>query len=252
MTDLLIKERIIASFNKACHTYDRFCSVQIEIATDAVFMLKKYRSSFRTVAELACGTGESTKILLNQIDYQACYASDMAEELLVKAKNKLSCFNCCDISKQDFYSVKFPESCDLIFCNMGLQWSTHMLETLKHWRSLVNHRGYVLFSVPLADNFPEIKSAYKPVFDKSDNIQNKLTLSDWEMIEVKYKTIELIFLSPIEVLRYLKATGVNYNKRVANKPMVSLSPTLKNIFYNKNNNKLTFEIGIYLARARHA
>src|SRR3990167_1493861 len=124
------KLNIRSNFNKAAATYDQYCKIQNEICDYSIEMLLHHDRHFDYIADIACGTGESTKKLIQTVRYNQCVAIDFSENLLIQAKKKLNnnaiTFICSDF---DFPIFKKPFF-DLIFCNMGLQWSFGFYKTI--------------------------------------------------------------------------------------------------------------------------
>lgn len=64
-----IKERIKRSFNRAVNTYDQHCFIQNKVSDIALDRLVSYQGNFSRIADFACGTGESTKRLVDRVNY---------------------------------------------------------------------------------------------------------------------------------------------------------------------------------------
>ena len=124
-----LKQKIQLSFNRSYETHDRYCAIQNKICEQSIKLLLKFSNQFEKISDFACGTGESTKRLINNVRYDTCYAIDFAETLLNVAKTKFRS-NVKPILC-DFDELIFDEKyLDLVFCNMGLQWSLNLTSTL--------------------------------------------------------------------------------------------------------------------------
>ncbi|OGV26051.1 MAG: hypothetical protein A3F18_08800 [Legionellales bacterium RIFCSPHIGHO2_12_FULL_37_14] len=244
-----IKNKIRTKFNRAAKTYDLHCIIQNAICQRSIQLLLSHQNSFKHVADFACGTGESTLYLQQHINFKKCYAVDFAEQLLTVAQNKVTNINHIDWIHSDFeHPLHVPHKLDLIFCNMGLQWSNDFSTTLCLWQQYLDKNGLLLFSIPIAGNFPEIKKNCKPTLLDHQQIINWLSENHWQHVTNEVDFFEKEFKSPIEALKSLKATGANYCKNNIRQAS-GLSPiNLNEIFLCLNNHKLTYKIGIYLVR----
>src|SRR3989338_7278623 len=141
------KIKIKYNFNKACKTYDNHCDVQNKICEKTIQLLLNHKNYFEITGDFACGSGESTKQLINYIQYKKCYGIDFSENLLNNAKNKLSGI---EFILSDFDDIIFEdESLDLIFSNMGLQWSIDLQKTFSVLTRYLKKDGLIVFSLPI-------------------------------------------------------------------------------------------------------
>ena len=244
-----IKNRARNQFNRAALTYDLSCSVQNTVCLQAIQVLLNHQKVFDNIADFGCGTGESTNGLMKHLKCKRCYAVDFAEKLLTVARNKLSYIDKIEWIHCDFdQPIKISKPLDLIFCNMGLQWSSDVVKTLHLWQGYLKYQGLLLFSVPMAGNFPELKETIKPDFLTDREMTDALESNGLNLIEKKFERIEVQFTNQFGSLKALKATGTNYNKTNTS-PTQGLKPLKPDhIFINSNVSQLTYEIGIYLVR----
>lgn len=244
-----VKNRVRSQFNRAALTYDLSCSVQDAICLQAIQILLKHQNVFDNIADFGCGTGQSTNGLLRYLDCKHCYAVDFAEQLLAVARNKFSYIDKIGWIYCDFdQPIKFAKPLDLIFCNMGLQWSSDVVKTLHLWQRYLKHQGLLLFSVPMAGNFPELKENIKPDFLTDREMTDALESNGLYLIAKKFERIEVQFTNQLSALKALKATGTNYNKTTTSPKHGLKSLKTDHFFINSNVSQLTYEIGIYLSR----
>lgn len=246
----LMKEEIRSNFDKACNTYDTHCDIQNIICEHSIDLLLKYNRNFYSIADFACGTGESTLKLINSVHYHTCYGVDFSEKLLDVAKSKLP--NHVRFFLADFdHQIILGDQLDLIFCNMGLQWSFDLLNTLKLFYQYLYKNGLIIFSMPIYPNFPEIHEQYKLKAHAHADIIKNLNLVNLKLINYKQANITEKFNSPIEALKSLKYTGVNCGNVFKNFNQKGLSKRfINNIFTENNLVSLTYNIGIYLAKKK--
>lgn len=84
------KIKIKYNFNHACKTYDKHCNVQNKICEKTIQLLLNHKNYFENIGDFACGTGESTKQLVKNIQYKKCFGIDFSENLLNNARNAYS------------------------------------------------------------------------------------------------------------------------------------------------------------------
>ncbi len=203
-----LKMKIRRHFDKADKTYDDYCLVQNDACICLLEMLKSYAGQFEVIADFACGTGESTLKLIETICYQRCYAVDFSANLLRIARKKLPDSVSFILSDFDI-SVFKRSSLDLVFCNMGLQWSADFQKTLALFRSYLRPQGYLVFSMPVYGNFPEMKNEFKYPLPAYDQVIQFLKNSHFKVLQsCVYQQAEL-FESYSEALNSLQKIGSN-------------------------------------------
>jgi malonyl-CoA O-methyltransferase len=244
-----IKEKIKRGFNKAVKTYDQHCSVQNQVSDVALNMLVNHQINFSHIADLACGTGESTKRLINSVHYRKCSAIDFAESALLLAKDKLSGDENIEFVLGDFDETLFPHAClDLIFCNMGLQWSKDLYSSFSLLKHYLLPEGVMLFSIPITGNFPEIKGEHKLRLPSDAEVIEIIQEEKLSVIENEIHSVCVEFNSQFEILKSLKCVGANYNKSDAISNSGLLGVKTQDVFSDQDSKSLTYNIGIYLVK----
>lgn len=244
-----IKRKVRHQFNRAALTYDFSCSVQHAICLQAMQLLTNYQRVFNSIADFGCGTGESTDFLIKKLAFTHCYAIDFAEQLILVAKSKLAHINNIEWVHSDFeLPITFNQPLDLIVCNMALHWSSDVLNTLRLWQTYLIQQGLLLFSVPMAGNFPELKASIKPNFLTDQEMTECLKSTGLSLVAKNFSRFGIKFANQFDALKALKATGANCNK-ITNVGANGLKPLkTEHIFINSTINQLTYELGIYLVR----
>ncbi len=243
-----LKSRIRKNFNNSLNTYDSSCFIQDMISSECIKKLLEYNHTFDTVGDFACGTGQSTSILLNNIKYSKCFAIDFSEKLLAFAKAKLDknniAFILSDIDESIFKNSFF----DLIFCNMGLQWCPNLSHTLKLLNYYTKRNGLLLFSIPSKNNFPELKNYYKNSMYTHENIVYKLLVSRFKIKYYNTLSYTKIFKNTYEAIKSIKLTGANSLSNNVQSPAGLSKSYCNNFFHNPIKPSLTYNIKIYVAQ----
>ena len=116
------------------------------------------RIQTKIIADFACGTGISTKAVVDSFPYQNLYAIVFCEKLLMQTKSKLKESNVKFILADFETNVFFWNPLDLIFCNMGFQWALDLKKTFLRLFSQLKVFGVLAFSVPLLGTFCELRN----------------------------------------------------------------------------------------------
>ncbi len=244
----LLKNKIRLSFNRAYNTYDNCCMLQSSICEKLIIQLKQYISNASSIVDLGCGTGNSTKLLIDNFAHKKIYAVDIADKLLAKAKYKLAQYE-VNILLADFERILFKShSIKLAFSNMSLQWSINFIKTLETlYRQLVDD-GILAFSMPMNDTFFELKDNYRNTFYTPAEISSMLVNSGFKIIFFSDQFYKLPFELPGIALRSIKMVGANclfsknFNNGLASKTK------LNKIFKNEDNYSLTYHIGFFIVK----
>lgn len=239
------KKRIKGCFNKAWNTYDRHCCVQKKACKKAIEVLMRHGLHYKTIADFACGTGISTQYIVNNLAFETLYAIDFSENLLEVARRK-SCDKSVKYLLADFDDRLFPEEyLDLIFCNMGLQWSLNLSKTLDILSSYLNNSGLLVFTLPVLnvfDGYAKLNNnfAYDP-----NNIGKLLEQCQFQLITYHQETYVESYGSQLEALRSIKSVGANCLLNDKNKlPRESV----KKLLMDTSPCDLTYHINIFVAK----
>ncbi len=243
----LKKGQIRRAFNKACVTYDLSDHVQKNICLKSIELLTLLRKDFGVIADFACGTGNSTLALMEATRYEKLFAVDISDRLLDVAKKKLNQYD-VEFIAGDFEEVLFEEkSMDLIFCNMGLQWSLCLEKTIELFGAYLRDEGILVFTIPLDGTFKELKESHRNDFKRARDINfiaDKLNLSE---VIYHQSIIEQPFSSHYEALKSIKSVGANcVTKPVDINRKIGLRKSIDNIFIDTNSLSLTYQIGIFV------
>jgi len=242
---------MIRQFNRAATTYDQHCSVQQMIGEQALKLLIPYQQSFNHIADFGCGTGLSLQLLIKYLSFNHCQAIDFAESLLTMAKTKIPATKSIEWIQADFDQwIPKLKPCQLIFSNMALQWSSNIIKTIHLLQSYLSHQGVLLFTIPLANNFPELKAEYKPKFLDHQQVITLLIDSDWQLVTTHQQSMVIPFSNQLEALKALKATGTNCSENHIPVPKGLRRIKPEQFFIVPFLNQLTYHLGIYLVRKK--
>ncbi len=201
---MINKSLVKLRFEKSLKTYDENALIQKLMAKKLVSMLKKKR--YNSVFEAGCSTGILTREVKNNIEFENYHANDIVEKSNEYFKSIIpeGIFYNGDIEE-----INIQGHYDLIISNACLQWCSDIKSTADKLYSSLNEGGTLAISVFGSENLKEIKK----IFDISNGIPSTKEfiqdLSEYNFINIKEDINELLFDTPLDVLKHLKYTGVN-------------------------------------------
>jgi malonyl-CoA O-methyltransferase len=237
------QDKIRDCFNKAQESYDHHCDIQIQTSISLINELKKLNLNPKNIIDLGCGTGITTKYLINLYKtYHKFYAIDIADKLLSKARIRLEEYNIVfkEISLEAFFTNK-DLSYDLVFSNMVFQWSDNLGDVLEKIYRNLNSQAILAFSIVLYGTYAELNSTI--YFNKFEDIRSLLLLNKFKIIKSELVKSELQFSSKINAAKSIRAVGANYH----NKANSDFKELLRDRRSQNQNFSLTYNIGSFIA-----
>lgn len=246
------------SFSAAKESYHQHDQVQRKVDESLKNMTFQYLNQSRSTAhvlELGCGDGVSSIDMAKRLMPLSYDAVDVADVLINKAKASQSdhlpvskcVFNFIrdDFDQQQFWQSLTPQTYDIIYSNMALQWSSCLLTLLNRINQVLTANGVLAFSIPLVGTFNELKDIVRiNEFKTHHEMQSFLGAFGWQCLAVDKQNIQLNFSNPIEQLKHLKSTGVNSYVGGEKPEMKSLWRYLRDD--NDQMTTLSYEIGLYI------
>lgn len=118
--------------------------------------LARYAGQARTSTELACGTGEFTRLTAENTGVTEMVALDISEHALAKAAGRVSHDNVRFI-QGDFWADHGLPQTDLVVCVDAIHHLGDIRDVLRRLRSFVKPGGIFIGNVFTADNFHEFE-----------------------------------------------------------------------------------------------
>lgn len=207
-------EQIKKHFNKASKTYDEHCGLQQAIGDHLIALIGQHHSSTAKIIDLGCGTGIVTQKLAAAFPHQVFHAIDIAQELLVKANERLPQAKVYESNFDDLHLTN--SEFDLVFSNMALQWSADLSSTFRFIKNKLSADGTLAFSIPLAGTLTELKHNYAlNHFFSADVIKDKLAECGLSLTACHEEKTLLAFDNLFSALKSIKHVGANYSgKRI--------------------------------------
>jgi len=174
----LDKDAVISAFNRASVTYDAAAVLQQEIASRLLERLEWIKIQPRIIIDLGAGTGQGTLALVKKYPNAKIIALDIAEQMLVFARNKFYSqtnkgllnqlrnkltaklkqvnYLCADAESLPIAS----QSVDLIFSNLAIQWCENTQLLFNELQRVLSPTGCLLFSTMGTDTLTELKQSW--------------------------------------------------------------------------------------------
>jgi malonyl-CoA O-methyltransferase len=230
-----ITTKIKKSFNKAKTTYDNACGLQKNIHIHLYQSLLPYNNGPTYIVDLGCGTGNCIDELKQLSDSQQLIGVDIADALLLVAKNKhpTLAFLERDISRP----LELPHKIDLFYANMSLQWLTDLEQSFIHLKNQLHENGLFAFSLPIDGTFCEIPAHRRNQFLTAEHIIEALHKAHYTLLHTEEKIFIEPFSSRSDALRSIKKVGANC---LINPGDLDTTPT--------HTNTLTYRIGFFIAK----
>ncbi len=152
-----IEEKVIASFSKYAHSYDRYALLQKSMAERLASYLPQKAPPH--ILELGCGTGVFTRHLLT-MPVNTLTLNDISPVMIETLKSRLV------IPKQTKFIIGNAEKislgkADLICANAVFQWFLDPFEALAHFKETLNKTGTILFSTFGPETLMEFRQTAK-------------------------------------------------------------------------------------------
>ena len=216
------KERIMQCFNAALETYEKNAIAQQHIANDLLkLLLEKGGSRFHRVLEIGCGTGNFTRLLMQNIEAEHWDCNDLCDVSAQLMQN-------LPLRNYNFYqgcgeSLVLSAQYDLIVSASTIQWFSDPLAFLYRCSTHLIPNSMILLSTFAPTNLPEIRALSQIGLDYPNLAQWRETLmANFHIIHLSQKEIRLEFYYAFSLLRHLKDTGVTAtNNRIWNREKVA-------------------------------
>lgn len=205
-----IKARHIQTrFTRALSSYDAHATAQQQICRELLGLLLRFGGAdYHRVLEIGCGTGGFTRLLADRCNIREWVLNDLcegcADKILPFFSGKTPTFLFGDAE-----TLQPQGKFDLIASSSVFQWMNNPKTFLHHLSRLLDTNGTLVFSSFVPGNLHEIYSLTGKglIYPTLQELTEWLS-DDFNIDYAEEEEIRLLFDSPLDVLRHLKATGV--------------------------------------------
>jgi len=205
--------RVQTSFARGLPSYHDHAQAQARIARTLAdhLQIAKFRvesqNTFENVLEFGCGTGHLTRQLCNAFNIETLHLNDLVPDCATLAAPLAQSFVAGPI--QD---IELPRHLDLIASASTVQWIEDLPGLMHRLTDHLRPGGWLALSSFAPAHFPELAT-----LGSGSAAPSYVTPTDWQAMLPRDIDIHHLaeakdvmrFASPRDVLRHLRATGVN-------------------------------------------
>lgn len=162
----LDKRIVKKSFNRAAKSYDDAAILHEEVQNRLLQRLQYMRHQPATIIDIGCGTGKSIHGLQKQYPRARVYATDIAHEMLLRARSHYRFLAKKRLVAADMEQLPFASnSFDLVFSSLALPWSNDLRATLAELARVAKPGALLLFSSFGPGTLQELAQSWRALDD---------------------------------------------------------------------------------------
>ena len=243
----LFKKQVELSFDKSSKIYDNHNALQKEVSEKLLnlfFDLKENKRDDLFLLDLGCGTGETSKKLLEKIKIKKIHMLDISNKMLQVSKKKISHDNIY-FYKKDFDNFNDFKKYNIIMANMSVHWSKDFFHLIKKILNSIKKDTIILLSLPNSKSFSDLKQKHRKLLNDFPNISKLEKEFDSKKFYFEHKEIEHYqsFKNILDFFKNLKKTGTHVNSecKTEQKELFKLRVDSDNIIVNFKISYLLFK-----------
>lgn len=191
------KQLVTDRFTQGQASYDAASEVQKKIADNLFCLWEKYGLNADSILEIGSGTGYLTKKYRQFVHNITQWDISPMSEEVIKTDAEVAI-------------RKVNTLFDAIISASTMQWFNSAAAFLNHCVNAVRSDGLVVLSTFGPETFRELTTAgVIPLPYLNEQSLRRITPVEFEILELHSELIVKYFDSPLDILRHLKATGVN-------------------------------------------
>ena len=212
------KTAVAMSFSRAAQTYDQVAKVQQWVVARLLQQID-FGNHIASVLDVGCGTGHLTQQLLQRHRPKVIHGLDIADGMLVVAREKAQhltgqSFVCGDAESLPFADNYF----DLIVSSFALQWCPDFTAVLTEIERVLKPGGCCYFAIPAQHTLRELKACWYRVdsqnthvnsFYQCDELAQLAALQNFESVAFSTETITEYYPDLKAITGALKAMGAH-------------------------------------------
>ena len=196
-------------FVRAAGTYAKNAEIQRRVAEKMTGRIGQYVPAFffNRVLEVGCGTGVFTRMYRDRFHPKRLFLNDICPEMQTWVSD--ICKEDAVFLSGDAENLNFPFGLGLVVSCSAVQWFENPGRFFSRIRSHLVAGGYLAFSTFGEKNMQEIADLSDVSLPYIPLERLKTILQQHYVVEHAWEEVNtLFFLSPFDVLKHLKETGV--------------------------------------------
>ncbi len=242
------KKRIAESFGQAAKSYDKYASLQREVADNLLGRMESDKAVVR-VLDLGSGTGYCTEKLSHKYPEAEIISLDLAEAMLSFAKQQKASLEtqqkyiCGDAENLPFMDNSF----DLVYSSLAIQWCQNYSKLFSELQRVLVPSGKIFIATFGPGTLKELEKAWQKIdsyihvnqFYSEKEYRNRLVETGFNDIDIQQEVFKSYYKSFNELGRELKSIGARNMNSGRGRGLNSRKKilTLKNAFESN------FELG---------
>lgn len=205
---MIDSKQIAQRFQQAHQHYENNAVVQRKVAERLIGYMTEHIQvpHLPRVLEIGCGTGHFTQLFMNHYSIDHLFLNDLYSDVKQNFETDERLF----WGIGDIEQMALPQSLDAVVSCSALQWIQNFNALMIKISQALLPYGYLCFASYAEDNLKEIKALTGLGLNYLclEEIQQQLSVAGFDVCFSEQEQQQLMFKTPLDVLKHLKATGV--------------------------------------------
>ena len=204
-----MSKKIEAQFSKNAKSYDKYSIIQ---SYGVEILLNFLPKTLGTILDLGCGSGRVYKQLQkSQKGFDKFYGVDFSKEMLnLHPKNSNIYLKKADFNLPETFEYFKDKKIDTLISASALQWATNLDLTFKQCSKIAPFGAFFIFNSNTFKNLHRCANLKSPIYSQAE--VESAFLNHYKPIKIEQYSFNLAFDSVLEMLRYIKKSGVSGGK----------------------------------------
>lgn len=210
-TEYSDKLKVVDEFSRFAKKYDKYSIIQSKVVSKLVDSLAGCR--YHRMIDVGCGSGALYKKLIDiDIFFEHFTALDASSNMLDMHPNEKRIEKLCvDFNNTQMLDELSDNRYDLLLSSSSLQWCTDFDLTVSYISRIAKEAHLAIFSSGTFKTLHETAGISSPIYSTGELSKVLTKYYDISTEIVKY---ELYFKSTIEMLQYIKNSGVSGGRKI--------------------------------------
>jgi len=215
----IIKKR----FSAAAKTYDRHASPQYSLARSVCDAIPEIYPE--EILELGCGTGQLTRLLIDQFPNVPIDAVDLSEKMVAHSRQTFTQFPQVNWIQGDAQTWRGKDLYPLIVSSSALHWVSNLRKTFENIFQCLEKDGVFVLGMMLQGTLKELHAVREEVAPEKkqsftlptlENVEKNLQAAGFKILQKEQREEETLYKSATDFLRAIHEQGVTGIKATTN------------------------------------